>query len=188
MRSVAAHGVRTLTALLCALAPVTRALSVETTMPPGGYRLADVVFEVSRSSMLAGAGTTVRIGGDGRGVFIEELASVTDESGGSELVKGHATEFTVDPKDVFKLLEVCYQNRFFELEPHYYPPNVPQLGPNGEIRTMSRSVDDAGVTTVILRIGSYSKTVSYVDLSSPPSILVEIKSAIDAMRSRPVAK
>ena len=169
--------------ILCALTLLALRLpsetfSAERNMPPGKYLLTDVVFEVTDNGGLAGGSSTVRVSGTGRGVLVVRNPALPEQ----------ISEFAVDPKDVLRLLSVCYQNRFFDLEPSYGPPDSPRLTANGEVEVFSTIVADAGGRTITLQIGSYSKTVSYLVGFYPPPILIEVSEAIEAMRSKPVGK
>jgi len=164
--------------MVVALASLTTpSVSAEDHTPAGKYLLTDVSFELSDG----GRGTprsTFRVSGSGHGVFTEGAYALPDRT----------SEYAVNSKDVFHLLEICYRNRFFDLKSSYGPPKWPRLNSKGEIEVNFMVVADGGGRAITLRIGSFAKTVVYGDSSNPPPILIEIARAIDAMRSQPIAK
>jgi hypothetical protein len=98
--------------------------------------------------------------------------------------------FSVDPKSVFDLLDLCYRKRFFELRDHGYgPPNHLRLRSDGTVDVMGTIISDGGGRTIKVSIGNYSKAASYSDFSGDaPAVLVELARRIEGLPIRTVPK
>jgi len=132
--------------------------------PIGPYSLADVTIEYTEGGPYGGTTTTIR--GDGTGTRGSQLGFGREER----------YTFSVEPKRVFELLDLCYRKRFFELRDHGYgPPNQLRLRPDGTIDVMATIIADGGWRTIKVTIGSYSKAASYGDPGDDaPAVLREL--------------
>lgn len=167
-------------ALLTLLGAVTRGADPEPCVveqPPSHYSLADVVFECKRVGGWGGQ-TAITLSGHGTGVRI-----TTSEAGDEQ-----TTKFIVEPKEVFDLLQRCYEDNFFSFLGDYKHAQAADLGVGGNVRVLEENVYDATYKSVTVRIGDYSKSVSFFPgHGSPPAVLNELCKRAEDMASRPVA-
>jgi len=146
--------------------------------PPSSYALAEVVFECRRSASQYDD-STITLSGKGTGVRVER--AWPDRT--------NTVSFVADPHEVFELLELRYREHFFELSDSYEVTQSPRLGPAGKIQTLNLMVSDAASETISVRIGNFSKSVTYLpSYGNPPPVVVELSKRLNEIASRPVTK
>ena len=146
--------------------------------PPGPYSLPDVTLECKRVGGWGGQ-TAITLSGRGTGVKLK--------SGEQSNAQAARFEFVLDPKVVFDLLRRCYEENFFSFLDSYQHPQSLRIGVGGQIVFTGESIFDATFYSVSVRIGAYSKTVSYFpEYGRPPAVLSEICKRIEELSSRPV--
>jgi hypothetical protein len=144
--------------------------------PPSSFSLADVSIECKRTGGWGGQ-TTITLSGGGTGVKTES----------GELRDPQSTKFLVEPKELFDLLQLCYRENFFSFLESYAHPEFLRLGVAGKIDTLGTDVFDATSESVTVRIGGYSKSVSWLlGHGNPPGVLSEIYKRAENIASRPV--
>jgi hypothetical protein len=134
--------------------------------PPPEYSLDDVVIEyVTDEEMLPRWGFAIRLTGAGKGMY--------HEADPSDPVR--VRELDVDPEEILGLLELCYRDRFFDLEDRYTTTAHPRLDPNGTVQVIEVVTSDAPMPALTVRIGNYAKTVRYLEpYGNPPDLLQEL--------------
>jgi len=147
--------------------------------PVGPYSLASVTFEYTESGGSGTGPTITTVRGDGTGSRVSHPGFDRVES----------NEFAVEPKQVFKLLDLCYRKGFFDLNDRYGPPNWPRLRPDGMIDVMGTIIADGGGRAVTVRVGNYSKSVGYAEPGGdPPIVVLELVRRIGELPSRTAPK
>ena len=138
---------------------------------PERYALAEVSFEYAEGA--GQEGTLVRVDGTGKGIVRNFFALKEDE----------VSTFAISSQEVLKLLELCYRESFFDLKSLYGPPNHIRMGADGMIDTLTTVVSHAVRRSVTIRIGQYSKSVSYLPgHGNPPPVVTELARRIAQLR------
>lgn len=143
--------------------------AVATAAPPSDYTLAEVSIEFAES---AAPGETHRILLSGAGTGSSATTSL--------ITPVVPREFTLDPSEVFHLLESCYGHYFFEMPGSYGLPDRPSLDAEGTVHVLTTVRTESPWRTITVRIGSYSRSVGWLEPpeGAPPPFVDELRNAI----------
>ncbi len=142
--------------------------------PTASYRLSDVTFEYETSGGYgAGGGSLVRVSGSGEGS--RQTTSPYEKEPAIQ-------RFKAKPERILELLNLCYQQYFFDLRPVYGGGHSVRLGPNGDVQVLETIFADSGSRSVTVRIGPYIKSVGYSSAPGPlPPVVTTLAREIESM-------